>query len=212
MPQTIDWRVHGAVTAVKNQGDTNYDWIFAAVGAMECTNFIKTGTLKSLSEQQIVDCLKLTKCIYCHGYHDHKIENAFKYAINKGIENESSYPYTSRVGTCKYNSSQANTHFTSFNKISKIPCFETNLINALFVSPLVISIEVYSDFDSYKAGVYTPNKCAYKLCKNYYLLLVGVNEDYYICKNSMGTSWGIEGYIYIKRCPNIICDAWTINA
>jgi xylem cysteine proteinase len=64
-PASVDWRTSGAVNAVKDQGSCGSCWAFSAIGAVEGVYKIKTGALKSFSEQQLVDCS--TKNNGCNG-------------------------------------------------------------------------------------------------------------------------------------------------
>ncbi|KAJ1703386.1 hypothetical protein LUZ63_003165 [Rhynchospora breviuscula] len=101
-PTCVDWRSSGAVTPVKNQGNCGDCWSFSATGAMEGINKIKTGTLLSLSEQELVDCD--TSCSGCNGGY---MDYAFQWVIlNGGITTETDYPYTSgstgTAGSCNY--------------------------------------------------------------------------------------------------------------
>jgi len=96
LPEEVDWRKHGAVTAVKNQGLCGSCWAFATTGALEGQHFRKTGDLISLSEQQLIDC--------SFGFPNYKDGNkgcggglpdyAFAYIKeNHGLETEEMYPY-----------------------------------------------------------------------------------------------------------------------
>ncbi|CAO2209371.1 unnamed protein product [Urochloa humidicola] len=56
LPEDFDWRDHGAVGPVKNQGSCGSCWSFSASGALEGAHYLATGKLEVLSEQQFVDC------------------------------------------------------------------------------------------------------------------------------------------------------------
>jgi len=56
LPASFDWREKGAVTGVKMQGACRSCWMFSTTAAVEGANFLATGKLLNLSEQQLVDC------------------------------------------------------------------------------------------------------------------------------------------------------------
>ena len=72
-------------------------WAFSATGAMEGINKIVTGTLVSLSEQELVDCDRS----YNNGCNGGLMDYAFEFVVkNQGIDNEEDYPFQGGEKTC----------------------------------------------------------------------------------------------------------------
>ncbi len=113
---TVDWRSKGAVTPVKNQGQCGSCWAFSTTGSVEAAYFLKHGTLKSFSEQQLVDCAG--GIFHNNGCNGGLMDYAFQYIEKNPLDLEADYRYTARNGTCKSNQHTGVATVAGYNDVS----------------------------------------------------------------------------------------------
>ncbi|KAL1509143.1 hypothetical protein ABEB36_003928 [Hypothenemus hampei] len=197
VPSSIDWRTQGYVTGVKNQGQCGSCWAFSVTGAMEGAYFKKSGNLVSFSEQQLVDCTTS----FNYGCDGGWMELVYPYIAEYGIETESAYPYTAKDGSCKYDASKIVTKISSYRNTHD----EAALLEAVgTLGPVSVSMDA-SYISSYSSGIFSSTKCDITNL-NHGVLVVGYGSengvDYWIIKNSWGSSWGDNGYLKLRRGTN----------
>ncbi|KAF7278428.1 cathepsin L-like isoform X2 [Rhynchophorus ferrugineus] len=200
VPDSIDWRDSGIVTAIKDQGTCGACWAFSATGALEAAYAQKTGNLVSFSEQQIVDCSKVEPygMAGCNGGF---MEAAFDYVTDYGIQTETSYPYEGVDGSCRFSGE----YVTKANGYIDLPEFEEDaLVEAVgTIGPISVAIDA-NNLAEYASGIYDEPCSSFVL--NHGVLAVGYGiengQPYWLIKNSWGVSWGEEGYFKLKRGEN----------
>jgi len=211
LPDSVDWRKHGAVTSVKNQSSCGSCYAFAATGALEGQHFRKTGKLVSLSEQNIVDCTKKFGNDGCDGG---LMDNAYRYIqLNGGLDTESSYPYTGKVGTCKFDPKSIGA--TDKGYVDLPVGDEESLKGAVAtIGPVTVAIDASQyGFQFYSHGIYHDKECDGNNV-NHAVLVVGYGEneegEYWIVKNSWSHHWGNNGYIKMARNAENMCGIANI--
>ena len=112
---------------------------------------------------------------------------------------ESSYPYTAADGTCVYNSTNAY-QFNVASWTAVAADSVTALQTAVAQQPVSVTIEADKlCFQLYKSGVLNNTNCGTTLDHAVAAVGYGVENgtNYWLVRNSWGTSWGEAGYIKI---------------
>ncbi|VFQ69392.1 unnamed protein product [Cuscuta campestris] len=176
-------------------------WSFSATGAIEGINQIVTGSLVSLSEQELIDCDKS----YNSGCDGGLMDYAYKFVLkNNGIDTEEDYPYQGAQNTC--NQAKLKRHIVSIDGYKDVPSNnEKQLLKAVASQPVSVGIcGSERAFQLYSKGIFD-GPCSTNL--DHAVLIVGYGSEngveYWIIKNSWGTSWGMKGYMHMQRNTGI---------
>lgn len=228
-PESIDWRDHGAVTDVKDQGYCGSCWAFSTVEQIESQWALAGNTLTEFSPQQVVSCD--TTDAGCNGG---DTITGFEYVESAGgLATEADYPYTStsgRTGSCKsFTVSGGNIDGYSYatDACTSRKCNDqdedTLIDNVGTTAPASICVDA-SEWSAYTGGVFDGS------CKSgYYNLdhcvqLIGYSgysgdasdspDGYYIVRNSWADDWGEDGMIYLAMGSNacgVATEATMVN-
>lgn len=99
LPESISWVDKGAVTPIKDQKKCSSCYAFGSTVVFEAQYFLKTGLLRNLSEQNLLDCAPNN--FGCQGgFH----RECFHYAYAHGVMFQEEYQYTARESdSCHFN-------------------------------------------------------------------------------------------------------------
>jgi C1A family cysteine protease len=198
-PSSWDWRALGGVTSVKNQNPYGTCWAFGYLGALESQVLINESFIADYSELNIVACNpEGTSCN--EGGNAWMVTN---YLALLGTIQEVCNPYP---GDCP-NPDCVNPACAFIKRVTEwriIP----NDVNAIkeavmtygpVYTGIYASFSGFSTYDGSYCLVYTGTEIP-----NHAVLIVGWDDAMcggaggWIVKNSWGTSWGDDGYFYIR--------------
>jgi C1A family cysteine protease len=198
MAASKDWTKGNCVSDVKNQGKCGSCWAFSSVGALESANCLNTGEMTLFSEQEVNSCD--TSSYGCEGGFP---LNGLRYIQKKkGICTAESYPYVSgsseQTTECSDSCTRAD---VQVKKVVSVPSSEQGFLKSLNTQPIAVAVAAGNDvWKQYKGGVVS--SCP-STQLDHAVIAVGYGETKstpnFKIKNSWSTSWGEEGYIYLKR-------------
>jgi len=186
-PSSVDCRKKGKVSEIKNQGQCGSCWAFSATGALESCSAIFKNKMGDFSEQQLVDCSTSYGNAGCGvGMPDF----AFQYAIDKGIAEESDYPYKALDQSC--NKDGGDFKISKYTDVTSGDC--EALKDAVAQQPVSVGVDA-EEWQFYSGGILS--NCGTSL--DHGVLVVGYeDQQYWIVKNSWGNNWGEIGFIRLN--------------
>merc|ERR1712061_540236 len=196
LPESVNWCDKGACTPVKDQGSCGSCWAFATTAVIESHMQIATGSLPTLSTQQVTSCTpNPLKCGGTGGCYGSIPQLGYTYIQPFGHITEEDYPYisgnTMQTGDCMYDFTNTApvVGITGYNSLA--PNDQDAVMQHLAeVGPLGVAVYA-SGWGGYSSGVYSG--CAYdsNIALNHAVQLVGYGTDeaegdYWIVRNSWG--------------------------
>jgi len=198
-PVNYNWADHGVVTGVYNQAQCGSCWAFSATETIESYLALAGHGLHSLSMEQIVECD--TTSYGCNGGWT---IHAYQYVQRAGgIDSYSEYPYTSGDGVTGACRSNLNKHQAKVNSYRQLNGENGIHAQASTAGPVSVCVDAAS-WQFYHSGVLST--CGQQI--DHCVQLTGYANygragSHWIVRNSWGTGWGQNGYIYIATGRNL---------
>jgi cathepsin B len=188
---------------IRDQQSCGSCWAFGATEALSDRFAIASnGSIDVvLSPEDMVSCDKSN--LGCSGGYMNK---AWAYLENTGVVSDACFPYTAGSGTAPACRSTC-VNGASFKKYK---CKAGSTVHPLTVAnikaeissngPVEGAFTVYNDFFNYASGVY--HHVSGAVAGGHAIKVLGYGtengENYWLCANSWGKSWGLQGYFKIR--------------
>ncbi|KAK6173171.1 hypothetical protein SNE40_016677 [Patella caerulea] len=210
IPQKVDWRLKGIISSVKNQKSCGACWAFSSVETIESMYSKEKGTaVPNLSVQEVIDCSVNNDG--CLG--GDTCQALLWLQRGKPLVEQTSYPLTDKNQVCQILSSASlSVHVANYTCMHYVGD-ENNMLTMLAtVGPLTVTVDA-TTWSNYVGGIIQYHCSAFN---NHAVQIVGYDltgdVPYYIVRNSWGTDFGDNGYLYIKIGENLCGIATRVSS
>lgn len=195
----FDWRSSGNVPPIRDQRSCGSCWAFSTAASLESANRIVNGRVADLSEQHLVS--------RCHPSGDCGggwFDPVFQRYVTDGTVDEAEMPYRASNSSCP-NPSPRPFRAVNWDFVTQkwdLPS-TAELKRAIAEhGPITVVVTATPTFQAYTDGVFEESDVA--LDTNHAVVLVGWDDSKgaWLLRNSWGTNWGDNGYMWIKYGSN----------
>jgi cathepsin L len=205
---SFDWTKWGKVSPVRYQGTCGSCWDFASVSALESSILIRYNADIELSPQYVLDNTLFSSC------QGGSPAEAMTVLMVLGSAKESDVPYTgNKSGPRAVFDNPYRALIWSFVGNGLAPTGAEMKLNLLLHGPLAVGMYASDQFVNYTGGIYDSFDVptAAEIRKNlgpanHVVTLVGWDDEKlaWRIKNSWGTTWGENGFGWVKYGTNFI--------
>lgn len=198
--RAFNWRDAGEMTAIRNQGACGSCTTFSVSGAFEGAYNIRNNQSIDVSEQQMLSCAEQSNgndAVNCpNGGWMHWIAG---WMTSNALAGESDFNYQAsdlacpanlpgRYGLAAWDWIGSDTQNPTENEIKDAICE---------YGPVSVAVTVGNSFRSYNEGVFSTDA---RGAVNHAVVLVGWDDERnaWLMRNSWGTGWGDDGYMWIE--------------
>ncbi|XP_032230287.2 cathepsin O [Nematostella vectensis] len=202
LPSFWDWNKKGKVTKIKNQGKCGGCWAFTATELVETQWAIAGHELEELSVQEFISCSRKDGC---KGGNTCQALSWLR-DIDVALLPASEYPYVDESTPCKTSVlKKQGVHITR-------PCCLNSTTDELkqmkpivaLIGPMAVNVDATMWHD-YIDGIIQHHCTDTEI--NHAVQITGYDATgevpYWIVRNSWGTNFGVNGYLYIAMNKNL---------
>ena len=215
--RAFNWRDRGMMTPVRHQRQCGCCWAFASAAVIEANIKIRRKYFIDTSEQHMLDCAVDRygrKAGSCNGGWYGKV---FDYLSRKSANTERWNPYKARDMFCRASrySRYKVAAWGYLGSLSRLPSVRDIKVALAKYGPVAACVKVTPAFQAYRGGIFDERaRVSSPRDINHAIVIVGWddNKRSFLIKNSWGTRWGINGYMWIEYgCNNIgFGSAWAV--